>query len=393
MAQHPGKDSSASASPEALPRSRTPSKPLVVEGVRTAQNVGLHAAEVYIPAQYFSQAEMERVDGFVGKYTEGLGQRSCTFAADNEDVVSMALTVVRALVEKHGLRYDQIGRVDVGTETPVDQGKSVKSFLMRLFGDHHAVEGTDVYNACYGGTAALLNSVAWMQSRAWDGRLGLVVAVDLCPQEEKFAFFQGAAAVAMLVGPDAPIVIELEHCASYMEDTYDFLKPLEARSPFPVVANHRSIQCYLRALDVCQATLRRKLGLGRITDWADFIVAHSPNVRMAHKATELLCVRDTQECLPGSADLSFTDVAETEPVFQAKAMPSLGLQAEVGSSYTASVYVNLVSLLSSVPGEELAGKRLLLYSYGSGCAATLYTMHVRQPLPQPCDVQALLQSR
>lgn len=66
----------------------------------------------------------------------------------------------------------------------------------------------------------------------------------------------------------------------------------------------------------------------------DFIVAHSPNVRMAHKATELLCVRDTQECLPGSADLSFTDVAETEPVFQAKAMPSLGLQAEVGSSYT-----------------------------------------------------------
>lgn len=83
----------------------------------------------------------------------------------------------------------------------MDQGKSVKSFLMRLFGDHHAVEGTDVYNACYGGTAALLNSVAWMQSRAWDGRLGLVVAVDLCPQEEKFAFFQGAAAVAMLVGP------------------------------------------------------------------------------------------------------------------------------------------------------------------------------------------------
>lgn len=56
---------------------------------------------------------------------------------------------------------------------------------------------------------------------------------------------------------------------------------------------------------------------------------------------------------------------------------SLGSQTAPGG---ASVYVNLVSLLSSVPGEELAGKRLLLYSYGSGCAATLYTMHVRQPL-------------
>ena len=67
----------------------------------------------------------------------------------------------------------------------------------------------------------------------------------------------------------------------------------------------------------------------------DYIVAHSPNVRMAHKATELLCVRDTQDCLPSSADISFTDVAETEPVFQAKAMPALALQAEIGSSYTA----------------------------------------------------------
>lgn len=85
-----------------------------------------------------------------------------------------------------------------------------------------------------------------------------------------------AIAVAPLA--DAPIVIELEHCASYMEDTYDFLKPLEARSPFPVVANHRSIQCYLRALDVCQATLRRKLGLGRITDWAPRGLPSTPAV-------------------------------------------------------------------------------------------------------------------
>ena len=40
------------------------------------------------------------------------------------------------------------------------------------------IEGVDSTNACYGGTAALLNCVNWVESTAWDGRYGLVVAAD-----------------------------------------------------------------------------------------------------------------------------------------------------------------------------------------------------------------------
>jgi 3-hydroxy-3-methylglutaryl CoA synthase len=40
-------------------------------------------------------------------------------------------------------------------------------------------QGTDCVSACYGGTCALLNAVNWMESRAWDGRLALVVAADV----------------------------------------------------------------------------------------------------------------------------------------------------------------------------------------------------------------------
>ena len=31
------------------------------------------------------------------------------------------------------------------------------------------VEGIDTTNACYGGTAALLGAISWMESSAWDG--------------------------------------------------------------------------------------------------------------------------------------------------------------------------------------------------------------------------------
>jgi len=58
----------------------------------------------------------------------------------------------------------------VGTETPIDKSKSIKSMLMRLFNNcNNNVEGVDSTNACYGGTAALFNSIAWLESSAWDG--------------------------------------------------------------------------------------------------------------------------------------------------------------------------------------------------------------------------------
>lgn len=41
--------------------------------------------------------------------------------------------------------------------------------LMRLFDENCNVEGVDSVNACYGGTAALFNSIAWLESSAWDG--------------------------------------------------------------------------------------------------------------------------------------------------------------------------------------------------------------------------------
>jgi 3-hydroxy-3-methylglutaryl CoA synthase len=185
-----------------------------------------------------------------------------------------------------------------------------------------------------------------------------------------------------------------------------------------------------------------------LMEFADSIVAHSPNIRIAHKATELLYLRDAQEkgidlppkeaaqvkgspplpingVLPLSLSLSLSQSLPVSVYLSLSPSPSqplpllsppppfslpshihpipiclrplpiqgYALQAEVDSSYTASTYVNLVSLLSNVPGADLVGKRLLIYSYGSGCASTLYTMKVRSPLANPCNVEALLNTR
>ena len=114
-------------------------------------------------------------------------------------------------MEKHDIDWKQIGRLEVGTESMVDRSKSIKTFLMRHFeaSGNHDVEGVDTYNACYGGTAALLNSIGWLKNRPpGDNRLALVIAVDIADLREEQQFLNGAAAVAILLGPDAPLVLD-----------------------------------------------------------------------------------------------------------------------------------------------------------------------------------------
>ena len=137
------------------------------------EDVGMIALEIYFPYQYVDQAELEVFDGVsTGKYTIGLGQGKMGFCSDSEDINSLCLTVVQKLVEKNNLSYEDIGRLEVGTETIIDKSKSVKTVLMQLFEEsgNTNVEGIDTTNACYGGTAALFNAINWVESSSWDGK-------------------------------------------------------------------------------------------------------------------------------------------------------------------------------------------------------------------------------
>ncbi|KAH6578971.1 hypothetical protein BASA61_010567 [Batrachochytrium salamandrivorans] len=162
-------------------------------GSANSMNVGIHAVEVYFPKKCVDQAQ--------------LGQTKMAFCDDREDINSICLTVVKSLMEKYNVSYEQIGRLEVGTETIIDKSKSVKSVLMQLFAEsgNSNIEGVDTTNACYGGTNALFNTINWLESSSWDGRLAIVVAADIAIYKTGNARpTGGAGAVAMLLGRDAP---------------------------------------------------------------------------------------------------------------------------------------------------------------------------------------------
>nr|CAD1835374.1 unnamed protein product [Ananas comosus var. bracteatus] len=225
------------------------------------KSVGILAMDIYFPPTCVQQEELEAYDGVSkGKYTIGLGQDCMAFCTELEDVISMSLTVVTSLLEKYQIDPSSIGRLEVGSETVIDKSKSIKTWLMQIFEEYgnSDIEGVDSTNACYGGTAALLNCVNWVESNSWDGRYGLVVCTDSAVYAEGPARpTGGAAAIAMLIGPNAPISFESKLRGTHMAHVYDFYKPNLA-SEYPVVDGKLSQTCYLMALDSCYRLLCNK---------------------------------------------------------------------------------------------------------------------------------------
>ena len=99
--------------------------------------------------------------------------------------------------------------------------------------DTPCTQGVDSLNACYGGTAALFNAVNWVESRAWDGRLAIVVATDIAMYAAGPARPSGGCgAIAMLIGQSLrhshltlPVAEELQSCRDDPEEAAGFCVP------------------------------------------------------------------------------------------------------------------------------------------------------------------------
>ncbi|XP_011788437.1 PREDICTED: hydroxymethylglutaryl-CoA synthase, mitochondrial isoform X2 [Colobus angolensis palliatus] len=348
------------------------------------KDVGILALEVYFPAQYVDQTDLEKYNNVeAGKYTVGLGQTRMGFCSVQEDINSLCLTVVQRLMERLQLPWDSVGRLEVGTETIIDKSKAVKTVLMELFQDsgNTDIEGIDTTNACYGGTASLFNAANWMESSSWDGLRG-----------------------------------------THMENVYDFYKPNLA-SEYPLVDGKLSIQCYLRALDRCYTSYRKKIqnqwkqaGSDRpfTLDDLQYMIFHTPFCKMVQKSLARLMFNDflsassdTQtslykglEAFRGlkledtytNKDLDKALLKASQDMFDKKTKASLYLSTHNGNMYTSSLYGCLASLLSHHSAQELAGSRIGAFSYGSGLAASFFSLRVSQDASPGSPLDKLVSS-
>ena len=326
----------------------------------------------------------------------------------------MSLTVLSSLLRKYEIDPKSIGRLEVGTETILDKSKSVKSVVMQLFAPHGNtnIEGVDTVNACYGGTNAVFNSVNWVESSAWDGRDAIVVCGDIALYAKGAARpTGGAGCVALLIGPDAPIVFEPGLRGTYVTHAYDFFKP-DLASEYPVVDGQFSLRCYTEAVDACykaygdrEHALKAKGQVnGSSSEPADetplhrfdYLLFHAPTCKLVQKSYGRMLFNDYlanpshQAFAEVPAELrsldyekSLTDknvekvfMGLSKKRFEETVKPSLEVPTLCGNMYTATVYAGLAGLISNVKFDPSEAKRIGLFSYGSGLAASLFSAKI-----------------
>ncbi|KAL1059609.1 hypothetical protein V6Z11_1Z024100 [Gossypium hirsutum] len=331
-----------------------------------AKNVGILAMDIYFPPTFVQQEALEAHDGVSkGKYTIGLGQDCLAFCTEVEDVISMSLTVVTSLLEKYKIDPKQIGRLEVGSETVIDKSKSIKTFLMQIFEKcgNTDIEGVDSTNACYGGTAALFNCVNWVESSSWDGRYGIVVCTDSAVYAEGPARpTGGAAAIAMLIGPDAPIALKANLGG--------------------VVDGKLSQTCYLMALDTCYKYFCHKYekqeGKQFSLSDADYFVFHSPYNKLVQKSFARLVFNDFVRNASSVDDIAKEKLAPFSTLTGDESYQSRDLE-KASQQVSKPLYdakVQPTTLIPKQVGQH--ERRVILFSYGSGLTATMFSLRLHE---------------
>lgn len=286
---------------------------------------------------------------------------------------------------------------------------------MDLFPENSDMEGATVINACYGGTAALLNAFLWVESSGWDGRYAIVVAADIATYARGPARPTcGCGAVAVLVGRDAPLVFNPAQRATHAANTWDFFKP-DHTVEYPVVDGALSQSCYYRALEDCYSRFVDKMKDPTFTCVTpDYFVFHAPYNKLVQKSYARLFLCDArrrflaesaeekkletgylgenddakagilkEEWLTKPMEETYAD-RELEGVLKTVSSASFMQRLSdanmasqmVGNTYTASVFLGLASLMDRAAEQMTPGKSIVVFSYGSGALATMYRLQM-----------------
>ena len=213
----------------------------------------------------------------------------------------------------------------------------------------------ELKEACYSGTAGLRFAASMVQGRP--ASKALVIASDVArydlgsPGEPT----QGCGAVAMLVS-STPRILKLDDaCGLHAEDVMDFWRP--GYRDEAIVDGKYSTRVYM---ETAAKTWKHYAEVSSLTpdDMARYCY-HLPFTRM---------------CLKAHAKV--LEAAGVDQVTEKRVLADLGEGLEysrkTGNCYTASLYEGLACLLDRTC-EDLADKRIGLFSYGSGCMGEFFS--------------------
>ena len=228
--------------------------------------------------------------------------------------------------------------------------------------------------------------------------------------------------MAVLIGRDAPIAFsDPRQKATHASNVWDFFKP-DHSVEYPTVDGALSQVCYYHALEDCYSKIADKMDKFEpneesfTAESSDYFVFHAPYNKLVQKSYARLwlidarrqyerkekiqesvngeekkdsLVKDNQNALADWMTKSLEDTYSdrilegvlkklSQQAFIERLADANYASQKIGNTYTASVFMGLASLIdrAGCQGNLLPGKKITVFSYGSGALATMYMLHV-----------------
>jgi hydroxymethylglutaryl-CoA synthase len=316
--------------------------------------VGIDVLAIYTPRYVLDLSVLAKSRGVdPDKYAIGLGQLAMSVAPPGEDIVTMGASAAEKVLRD--IDKQQIEMLLFATESGIDQSKAAGLYLHELLGLSARCRTIELKQACYSATAAIQLALPYLRENP--NKKVLVVASDIARYGLGTAgeSSQGAGAIAMILSAHPRLVALEPDYGVVSENNMDFWRP-NYRSEALVDGKYSS-KLYLTMLDK-SFTQYSDVSKRKLSDHAYFCY-HTPVPRLVEKAHQYLTKLHADQVIDENKTKAFIQSA-------------LYYAERIGNTYTASLYISLASLLDNIK-EDLAGKRIGFYSYGSGCVAEYFS--------------------
>lgn len=315
--------------------------------------VGIDTLAIYTSRYALDLATLAAQRGIeADKFYVGLGQHVMSVPPPCEDIVTMAVSAASEALQ--GVDISSIDLLLFATESAFDQSKASGLYVHELLGLPARCRTVELKQACYSGTAALQLALPYLREHT-DKKV-LVIASDIARYGlgSTGESSQGCGAIAMVLSANPRMAVIEPQSGFVSESVMDFWRPNYLDEA--LVEGKYSSRLYLSMLE---STWQNYCELsGRTFADHDYFCYHAAVPRLVEKAHQSL--------VRGSGQI----VAEAS--WMRDIGYSLAYGRIIGNSYTASLYVGLASLLDNAP-DDLSGKRIGFYSYGSGCVAEFFS--------------------
>lgn len=315
--------------------------------------IGIDTISFYTSRYYIDLKTLSKARGFnESKFYNDTGQRKMATLPPNEDIITLATNAAKKTLSNVP-DQENIKCLFFATESSFDQAKSAGIYVHHFLNLKSDCRVIELKQACYSATAALQMAVAIIKSNPKHKVLILASDVARYGLQSIGETTQGCGAIAMVISTN-PRLIEIEtHNGVYSEHVMDFWRPYYLEEA--LVSNKYSVKKYLEVLQKAWRLYEKNSNYS-FKD-INYHCYHTPSAKMAEKVYIRFNNFLGKKINPEEAELQMKD--------------ALTYGKEIGNSYTASLYISLISLLENKL-EDLTNKRIGFFSYGSGCVAEYF---------------------